>query len=253
MLKHEGNVLLDESEELTLKVTESVGAEKCRRALQEVADDMEEAEDYRPLLDRAYEIGYRPSWDGTVDFCPKGQALGLVLGGMPQASIIDVDSAMSDEEAVRQGYLDEAALIMPKDSEEYEAENVDLESDGSIQPMSSAWVQYAPGGGLTEGLHYRWYNFYHNHIYGWSVLGGRPHSASSVLRHIYIRRYNYRLNTSNILNAYELRARTRYLSGGSSYYSNFRFGRFAGYQVHSFNSGVVGRAAEMWRSTWRTV
>lgn len=75
-----------------------------------------------------------------------------------------------------------------------------------------------------------------------------------MFRIIQIRRYNYRLSPSGILNTYETRARSRYiLASGGTHYSNFRQANTSYYQAHTFNQSVVGVAAEMWRSTWRVL
>ncbi|WP_300345518.1 hypothetical protein [Nesterenkonia sp.] len=255
MLKKDGERLLANADAKNLQVAEEKGHEKCRRALQEVADTLDAAEDYRPLLDRAYEIGYEPSWDGGVSFDFKDAPFGIVIGGMPVASLTDVENALSDEEAVKQGYLDEAALALPE-LEEYRVADTEEGQDGAvqIQPTSASWHQTYPGGGLVEGMHYRWYSNANSHVYGFGVLGGRVVSSRPVFRHILIRRFNYRLSQNNILTAYETRARSRYtLANSGTEYSRFRTSRTSYYQWHSFSQSVVGRAAEMWRSDWRVL
>lgn len=161
MLKLEGDTLLRETANRNLKIAENVGFEKSRKALQDVADRLKEgADDYQPLLDRAYEIGYQPSWDGTVNFALKNSPVGVVLEGVPNESVIDVTQALSDQEAVRQGYLDSSAVSLPESVEEYDIQDIiGGASDGSdsVTP-NNAWVQTAPGGGVTDGPHYRWLN-----------------------------------------------------------------------------------------------
>lgn len=255
MLKNEGDTLLKEATERNLKTAESIGFEKSRKALQEIADTLEEADNYQPLLDRAYEIGYKPSWDGTVDFALKDSPLGVILEGIPTESLTDVTQALSDEEAVQEGYLDESALVLPDNVDEYDIHEINGGADDradSVAPTSS-WLQTTPGGGIPQ-VHYRWVNNAGNVVRGWAVLGGRPTTDRPVFRHIYIRRYNYRLNSSGILTAYESRARSRYiLADGGTHYSQFRQATTAGYQIHTFNQSVTGVAAEMWRSSWRVL
>ncbi|NDK31276.1 hypothetical protein [Nesterenkonia haasae] len=61
----------------------SMGVGKVARAPQEVADTLDGAHNLRSALDRAYEIGLQPAWDGSVNFelGSAGRSLRLLCPG----------------------------------------------------------------------------------------------------------------------------------------------------------------------------
>lgn len=100
------------SEHEAQEILDRVGHTKVRRALQEVASKLDPAEDYRPLFDRAYELGFRPAWDGTVEL-----NLPLSIGGTEGEvyAIIDIDEALNEDEALALGHIDIATYQLGKE------------------------------------------------------------------------------------------------------------------------------------------
>ncbi|MBO0596603.1 hypothetical protein I2485_06900 [Nesterenkonia sp. E16_7] len=93
-----------------------VGHNKVLRALTEVADKLTEGEGCRALVDRAYEVGYRPEWDGVIDL-----NTAVNIGGVPVHGLIDTQVALDEEAATALGYLDpetyELGRQVPEDGE----------------------------------------------------------------------------------------------------------------------------------------
>ena len=54
------------AEQEAQRILEEVGYHKVRQSLTEVASQLDPNASYRPLLDRAYELGFRAQWDGGV-------------------------------------------------------------------------------------------------------------------------------------------------------------------------------------------
>ncbi|MCT1607144.1 hypothetical protein M3B43_07355 [Nesterenkonia massiliensis] len=80
------------SAEENRKVIEKVGLIKTRRALEEVCAKTDPQEDYRAVLDRAYELGFVANNDGSVDFPDP-----VIIGDTAFDYIIDVDNITNPE------------------------------------------------------------------------------------------------------------------------------------------------------------
>lgn len=90
-------------------VREDIGREKVDRALAEVAGKLNPEDDFRPLLDRAHEIGLHHDWDGTIEL-PEG----LLIGGERIDAIVDLHAALNEDEAFSAGHIDQATYDLGK-------------------------------------------------------------------------------------------------------------------------------------------
>lgn len=149
------------AEQESRKVLDEVGHTKVRRALAEVASKLDPAGDYRPLLDRAYELGFKPDWDGAVEFNAP-----VLIGDDPSEvhSIIDVEKALNEDEALALGHIDlETYQLGKRISGQAEPEEVEEEAEPEfstmIQQFNYGWGTAGATGfnvrawGYAPGMH----------------------------------------------------------------------------------------------------
>lgn len=172
------------------KLVERIGEGKARNALQEVADTLDLSGSFRPLLDRAYEMGFKPARDGSVDFCLgyDDPALSLDIGGDKVATLTDTSLALDVEEAKAQGYVDDAELL----------------ADGGIGVASNRW-SYTQNIEGPFGIHYRWRAPDNEILIGWDVLGQQQPGGAWVTRSVQCATYGGPYGIQN-----EARHRTNY-------------------------------------------
>lgn len=201
----------------TSKLYEKLGQQKIEKALNEVASGLTAAtEDLRPLLDRAYEIGFEADESGLVTLDS-----GLVLGdGTPIGDIIDVGSGGPALEGEPVGLLDDEA----------ESDESELTPGFGMQAASSSYSQY------------RWIRFTNSG-------GGRV----TVRSFDGARRATHRPGTYTIrqLMLYRipsgLKARTYYQNpvGLRHYWSTFRPGATTATRTYTFSRNVYGSIAQI--------
>ncbi|MDZ5077855.1 hypothetical protein [Nesterenkonia sp. HG001] len=137
-------------------IIESSAREKILRALSEVAEKLDPQDDWRPLLDRAYELGYRPDWDGSVDF-----NTGVLVGGSPIHTIIDVEEALNEDDALALGHIDLATYELGKRISGEPTPGATTESDANLSQTSLAstsstsaiygWTRSTSGSDFEQG------------------------------------------------------------------------------------------------------
>ena len=145
------------AEQEAQRILEEVGHHKVRRALTEVASRLDPEESYRPLLDRAYELGFRAQWDGGVALNTPVQ-IGNAPGDVYE--VIDVDQALTDDEALALGHIDLDTYQGGRSSLEVGREAdlaVEQEADASATKMIGSQVQ------ADEDVFWN---------YGWATLSG---------------------------------------------------------------------------------
>lgn len=202
-------------------VFDRIGKDKALKALDEVAVRLGGEDDYRPVFDRAYEMGLEADWDGTIELPNPIEIDGCLTHGL-----IDTLSALDAESAVKLGYLDAGDL------------EVDLGGDSDpgmgIQPASTSQTLSYGWGSVNSGAHFD------VRIFAGSTTS-RTHNVTPARS---IRRVGVRHGNSSTGG----RTRYRRTSAGSLIWSRWRHGNGSSYiRWFSFDINVLASTAQTGR------
>lgn len=231
------------SEKVNRDRVEAIGRGKVIRALSEVARKLDPEEPLQPLLDRAYEIGYRPEADGLVKF-----NAGIQLGNETVDGIIDTDAAPTIGQARDLGYISE---------EEHERVSIAIEGDTDASNLATGEESESSDGGSGAGIvqPQEYYTIYYALLSSsGSTLFSRSGSSSywNLGYLLNVRRINQALGTSNAGQTYYQPPANNSSGWGTARWSRLRWGlgphpvtgrRQA--QNFYFNQDVMGRAAQV--------